>query len=216
MIKPELARGRMKVIGATTLSEYKKYIEKDAALERRFQQIYLNEPSIEDTITILRGIKDKYELHHGLHIKDASLIAAASLSDRYISDRFLPDKAVDLIDEAAAKIRMEMNSAPAIIDDAKRKLIQLEIEGEALKKEKDAQSKERLRNVKNEIMTMNKSLKHQESIWEKEKSIVNDINAQKEKIDKLNQCAEKSQREGNYQDSAKIQYSEIPNIEKKS
>ena len=120
MIKPELARGRMKVIGATTLNEYQKYIEKDAALERRFQQVYIPEPNVEDTITILRGIKDKYELHHGLHIKDSALISAVSLSDRYISDRYLPDKAVDLMDEAAAKIRMEMNSAPADIDDAKR------------------------------------------------------------------------------------------------
>ena len=144
MIKPELARGRMKVIGATTLGEYQKYIEKDAALERRFQQVYIGEPNLEDTITILRGIKDKYELHHGLHIKDSALISAATLSDRYISDRFLPDKAVDLMDEAAAKIRMEMNSAPLEIDDGRRKLIQLEIEREALKKEKDVNSKERL------------------------------------------------------------------------
>ena len=131
MIKPELARGRMKVIGATTIGEYQQYIEKDAALERRFQQVYISEPGVEDTITILRGIKDKYELHHGLHIKDSALISAATLSDRYISDRFLPDKAVDLMDEAAAKIRMEMNSAPAEIDDGRRKLIQLEIDREA-------------------------------------------------------------------------------------
>ncbi len=148
MIKPELARGRMKIIGATTLKEYQKYIEKDAALERRFQQVYISEPNVEDTITILRGIKDKYELHHGLRIRDAALIAAATLSDRYITDRFLPDKAVDLVDEAAAKIRMEINSAPVAIDDARRKLMQLEVEREALKKEKDARSKERLVAVK--------------------------------------------------------------------
>ena len=215
MIKPELARGRMKVIGATTLSEYQKYIEKDAALERRFQQVYIAEPNLEDTITILRGIKDKYELHHGLHIKDSALISAASMSDRYISDRFLPDKAVDLMDEAAAKIRMEMNSAPAGIDDAKRKLIQLEIEREALLKEKDAHSKERLNYVKDEIRTLKITLDEQIGIWKTEKSVVNAVQTLKEQIDELSSQAEKSQREGEYQTSAKIQYSEIPENKKK-
>ncbi len=214
MIKPELARGRMKVIGATTLNEYQKYIEKDAALERRFQQVYIAEPNVEDTITILRGIKDKYELHHGLHIKDSALISAATLSDRYISDRFLPDKAVDLVDEAAAKIRMEMNSAPVVIDDARRKLIQLEVEREALKKEKDTKSKERLKVVKVEIGKLKKELEKQMAIWEKEKSLVNDIQALKEKIDQMNSKAEQAQRDGDYQNSAKIRYSDIPEIEK--
>ena len=214
MIKPELARGRMKVIGATTQNEYQKYIEKDAALERRFQQVYIAEPNVEDTITILRGIKDKYELHHGLHIKDSALISAATLSERYISDRFLPDKAVDLVDEAAAKIRMEMNSAPAVIDDARRKLIQLEVEREAMKREQDVKSKERLKAVKVEIGNLKKELEQQTAIWEKEKSLVNDIQALKEKIDQLNRQAEKAQRDGDYQASAKIRYSDIPEIEK--
>ena len=214
MIKPELARGRMKVIGATTLNEYQKYIEKDAALERRFQQVYIAEPNVEDTITILRGIKDKYELHHGLHIKDSALISAATLSERYISDRFLPDKAVDLVDEAAAKIRMEMNSAPVVIDDARRKLIQFEIEREALKKEKDAKSKKRLKEVKVEIGNLKKELEKQTAIWEKEKSLVNDIQVLKEKIDRNTSEAEQAQRDGDYQASAKIRYSDIPEIEK--
>jgi ATP-dependent Clp protease ATP-binding subunit ClpB len=214
MIKPELARGRMKVIGANTLNEYQKYIEKDAALERRFQQVYIAEPNVEDTITILRGIKDKYELHHGLHIKDSALISAATLSERYISDRFLPDKAVDLVDEAAAKIRMEMNSAPVVIDDARRKLIQFEIEREALKKEKDAKSKKRLKEVKVEIGNLKKELEKQTAIWEKEKSLVNDIQVLKEKIDRNTSEAEQAQRDGDYQASAKIRYSDIPEIEK--
>ena len=158
MIKPELAKGRMKVIGATTLKEYQKYIEKDAALERRFQQVYIAEPDVEDTITILRGIKDKYEIHHGIRITDAALISAVTLSDRYISDRFLPDKAVDLVDEAAAKIRMEINSAPVVIDDARRRLLQLEVESEALKKEKDLRSKDRLKSVIQEINDLKNGL----------------------------------------------------------
>ena len=214
MIKPELARGRMKVVGATTLGEYQKYIEKDAALERRFQQVYIDEPSIEDTITILRGIKDKYDVHHGLHIRDSALIAAATLSDRYISGRFLPDKAVDLMDEAAAKIRMEMNSAPSEIDDARRKLIQLEIEREALKKEKDKRSKERLDVVKTEIQALKPELTGLTKIWEEEKSVVGMVQIIKEKLDGLNTQAEASQRDGDYQTAAKIQYSEIPKLEK--
>ncbi|MCJ7802247.1 MAG: AAA family ATPase, partial [Candidatus Marinimicrobia bacterium] len=214
MIKPELARGTMKVVGATTLGEYQKYIEKDAALERRFQQVYIDEPSIEDTITILRGIKYKYDVHHGLHIRDSALIAAATLSDRYISGRFLPDKAVDLMDEAAAKIRMEMNSAPAEIDDARRKLIQLEIEREALKKEKDKHSKERLDVVKTEIQALRSELDGLTKIWEDEKSVVGEIQSIKEKMGNLNTQAEASQRDGDYQTAAKIQYSEIPKLEK--
>ncbi|MCJ7801470.1 MAG: AAA family ATPase, partial [Candidatus Marinimicrobia bacterium] len=214
MIKPELARGTMKVVGATTLGEYQKYIEKDAALERRFQQVYIDEPSIEDTITILRGIKDKYDVHHGLHIRDSALIAAATLSDRYISGRFLPDKAVDLMDEAAAKIRMEMNSAPAEIDDARRKLIQLEVEREALKKEKDKHSKERLEVVMTEINSLKKQLFELTKIWDDEKAIVIAIQSLKEKLDSLNTKAEASQRDGDYSTAAKIQYSEIPALSK--
>jgi ATP-dependent Clp protease ATP-binding subunit ClpB len=215
MIKPELARGRMKVVGATTLSEYKKYIEKDAALERRFQQVYIAEPSVEDTITILRGIKDKYELHHGLHIKDSALISAAMLSDRYISDRFLPDKAVDLMDEAAARIRMEMNSAPEAIDDSRRKLIQLEVEREALKKEKDERSKERLKEVKKEIDALKSNLDALSSVWDAEKKEAGELQALKGNMEILNRRAEQAQRDGDYQTSAKIQYEEIPQQEKK-
>ena len=214
MIKPELARGRMKVVGATTLGEYQKYIEKDAALERRFQQVYIAEPSVEDTITILRGIKDKYELHHGLHIKDSALISAASLSDRYISDRFLPDKAVDLMDEAAAKIRMEMNSAPEEIDDARRKLIQLEVEREALKREKDERSKERLKESKDEIASLKQKLDELNGIWEAEKKQAAELQALKGNLEILNHRAEQAQRDGDYQASAKIRYEDIPKQEK--
>ena len=151
IIKPELAHGSLKVIGATTLNEYQKYVEPDSALERRFQQVCIHEPNVKDTITILRGIKDKYEVHHGLRICDSALISAATLSERYISDRFLPDKAVDLVDEAASKLRMEINSAPELIDNLKRTLIQLEVEQEALKKEKDSKSKGRIKECKKEI-----------------------------------------------------------------
>lgn len=151
IIKPDLAHGTLKVIGATTLNEYQKYVEPDTALERRLQHVYVQEPSIKDTVTILRGIKDKYELHHGISIRDSALITAATMSERYIADRFLPDKAVDLIDEAASKLQMEMNSAPEMIDNLSRKLVQLEIEKEALKKEKDAKSKKRSNHCINEI-----------------------------------------------------------------
>jgi len=214
MIKPELARGRMKLIGATTLGEYQKYIEKDAALERRFQHVYIKEPTVEDTITILRGIKDKYELHHGLQIKDSALISAATLSDRYISDRFLPDKAVDLMDEAAAKIRMEMNSAPEAIDDARRKLIQLEVEREALKREKDERSKERVAESKQEIAKLKQSLDELNGIWSTEKKQAAEMQALKGNLELLNRRAEQAQRDGDYQSSAKIQYDEIPQQEK--
>ncbi len=215
MIKPELARGRMKVMGATTLSEYQKYIEKDAALERRFQQVFIAEPTVEDTITILRGIKDKYELHHGLHIKDSALIAAATLSDRYITDYFLPDKAVDLMDEAAAKIRVEMNSAPAVIDDLRRKLIQLEVEREALKKERDSRSKERLGLVKDEITGLRSTLENLSTIWEQEKQKVTRIQALKGSLETLTNQVEQAERESDYETSAKLQYKDIPQLEEK-
>ncbi|MFQ6609873.1 MAG: ATP-dependent Clp protease ATP-binding subunit [Fidelibacterota bacterium] len=214
MIKPELARGRMKVIGATTLKEYQKYIEKDAALERRFQQVYISEPDVEDTITILRGIKDKYEIHHGIRITDAALISAATLSDRYISDRFLPDKAVDLVDEAAAKIRMEINSAPVTIDDARRRLLQLEVEREALKKEKDQRSKDRLKDTLQEIDALKDKLSTLIKKWESEKKQVAFINVIKGKMDDLNSQADKAQRDGDYQTTARIRYGELPKLEK--
>ena len=215
MIKPELARGRMKVIGATTLNEYQKYIEKDAALERRFQHVYLAEPNCDDTITILRGIKDKYEVHHGLRIKDSALIAAATLSNRYISDRFLPDKAVDLMDEAAAKLRMEMNSAPEEIDTSRRKLLQLEVEREALKKEKDSMSKDRFNIVKSEINQINKKLEKDLAVWEKEKLNIQEFQGLKEQLEKTKNNLDIAQRNQDYQGAAKIQYSDIPELEKK-
>ena len=215
IIKPELARGTLKVIGATTLNEYQKYVEPDAALERRFQQVYIAEPNVEDTITILRGIKDKYEVHHGLSIRDSALISAATLSDRYISDRFLPDKAVDLVDEAASKLRMEMNSAPELIDNLRRKLIQLEVEREALKKEKDVKSKERLKNCKNEIKTTKDELGKNMVVWEKEKEAVDYVSKLKEELENAKFQMECNQRDGNYAEASKYQYETIPNLEKK-
>jgi len=213
IIKPELARGKLKVIGATTLNEYQKYIETDAALERRFQQVYIPEPNVEDTITILRGIKDKYELHHGLGIRDSALISASTLSDRYISDRFLPDKAVDLIDEAGAKLRMEMNSCPEVIDNYNRKLIQLEVEREALKKEKDSKSKDRLKNCIDEISTIKKELKKNTIEWQNEQKSVNAVTGLKEKLENAKNQMDNYQKEGRYADASKIQYESIPVLE---
>ena len=215
IIKPELAQGTLKVIGATTLNEYQKYVEPDAALERRFQQVYIQEPSVEDTITILRGIKDKYEVHHRLGIRDSALISAATLSERYISDRFLPDKAVDLVDEAASKLRMEMNSAPELIDDLNRKLIQLEVEREALKKEKDPKSKERLSKCKKEIDKTRKILDQYTNIWENEKQAVSRISKLKEELEDVKFKMENHFRDGNYAAASKMQYDTIPDLEEK-
>ena len=215
IIKPELAQGTLKVIGATTLNEYQKYVEPDAALERRFQQVYIQEPSVEDTITILRGIKDKYEVHHRLGIRDSALISAATLSERYISDRFLPDKAVDLVDEAASKLRMEMNSAPELIDDLNRKLIQLEVEREALKKEKDPKSKERLSECKKQIVEMRKDLDQYMRIWENEKQAVSRISRLKEELEDVKFKMENHFRDGNYAAASKMQYDTIPDLEEK-
>ena len=210
IIKPELAQGTLKLIGATTLNEYQKYIEPDAALERRLQHILVNEPSIEDTITILRGIKDKYEAHHGLSIRDSALISATTLSEKYISDRFLPDKAVDLIDEAGSKLRMEMNSAPLLIDNLRRRLIQLEVEYEALKKEKDKASKQRLKECKQEIDNMRSELDQNIALWEKEKETVTIISTLKKEIEQLKFKMESCFRDGNYSEASKIQYESIP------
>ena len=212
IIKPELAQGTLKLIGATTLNEYQKYIEPDAALERRLQHVLVNEPSIEDTITILRGIKDKYEAHHGLSIRDSALISATTLSEKYISDRFLPDKAVDLIDEAGSKLRMEMNSAPLLIDNLRRRLIQLEVEYEALKKEKDKASKKRLKECKQEIDKMRSELDQNIALWEKEKETVSRISTLKKEIEQLKFKMESCFRDGNYSKASKIQYESIPSI----
>ena len=170
MMKPKLARGELRAIGATTLDEYRKYIEKDAALERRFQPVMVGEPSVEETIAILRGLKERYELHHKVKIKDSALIEAATLSHRYITDRFLPDKAIDLIDEAASKLRIEIDSVPAEIDEIQRKLIQVQIEIEALKKERDQAAKERRKKLEAEAEELKRDVEEERRHWEKEKS----------------------------------------------
>ncbi|MFH1565327.1 MAG: ATP-dependent chaperone ClpB [bacterium] len=214
MLKPALARGEIRTIGATTLKEYQKYIEKDAALERRFQPIYVAEPSIEDTVAILRGLKEKYEVHHGVRITDGAIIAAANLSQRYITDRFLPDKAVDLIDEATSALRMEIDSMPTELDQLRRKEIKMEIEKQALKKEKDAASKERLKNLEKELADSKEKSKQLQTHWQNEKNIISKIREAKGSIDKLKQEAEILERNGELQKVAEIRYSKIPEFEK--
>ncbi len=214
MIKPELARGKLHMVGATTLKEYQKYIEKDAALERRFQPVFVSEPSVEETISILRGIKEKYEVHHGVRIQDAAILAAANLSDRYITDRFLPDKAVDLIDEATSAIRMQIDSQPVEIDRLQRKIMQLEIEREALKKEKDDKSKKRLKEIEKEVENLSEERKELELKWKAEKDIIMEIRKINSEMDSLKNEAERCERECNLQRVAEINYSEIPEKEK--
>ena len=214
ILKPALSRGELRAIGATTLKEYQKYVEKDPALERRFQPVYVLESSIEDTIAILRGIKEKYEVHHGIRITDPALVAAANLSARYISDRFLPDKAVDLMDEGASALRMEIDSMPVELDHAKRKKIKLEIEIKALKKEKDSESRQRLRELKKEVAELNEKSRELEVQWKTEKDIISKIRASKKEIDSLKQKAEIAERKGELQKVAEIRYSKIPKLEK--
>jgi len=214
MLKPALARGNLHCIGATTLAEYRKYIEKDAALERRFQPVLIAEPSVEDTISILRGIREKYEVHHGVQITDNALVAAAQLSERYIADRFLPDKAIDLIDEACARLRMETDSLPVELDETQRKLRQLEIERLSLAKEKDPQSKERLEKIKEEIARIGETDKALRLKWESEKQNLEKIRALKAEIDSLKSAAEKAEREGDYEKTAQLRYGSITNKEK--
>ncbi|MDY0232155.1 MAG: Clp protease N-terminal domain-containing protein, partial [Candidatus Saccharicenans sp.] len=185
MLKPALARGELRCIGATTLNEYKKYIEKDAALERRFQPVFVGEPSVEETISILRGLKEKYEVHHGVKIKDSALVAAAVLSNRYISNRFLPDKAIDLIDEAASRIRVQLDSMPEEIDELERKITQLEIEKQALKKEKDRTSADRLEKIEKELANLKEQSQTLKAQWKREKDIIDQINRLKEQMDAL-------------------------------
>ncbi len=215
MIKPPLARGELHCIGATTVDEYRKYIEKDAALERRFQPIYVAEPSIEDTIAILRGLKEKYEVHHGVRIKDTALVAAATLSHRYIGDRFLPDKAIDLIDEAASKLRIEIDSVPMEIDEVQRKLIQLEIERQALKKERDEVSLERLVEIEKEIGNLTEELSALKLTWEKEKQIISEIRAIKEEIDKLKTEEQEALRKGDLTRASEIKYGILTELNRK-
>ena len=214
MLKPKLARGELRAIGATTLDEYRKYIEKDAALERRFQPVLVGEPSVEETIAILRGLKARYEVHHGVKITDSALIAAATLSHRYITDRFLPDKAIDLVDEAAAKLRIEMDSVPAEIDVIQRRLIQVQIEIEALKKERDQAAKERRQKLEKEAEDLKKEVDEKKRHWGKERVLITGIRDIKEKIDKSRTEADEAERKGDLGKVAEIRYGRIVGLEK--
>ena len=214
LLKPMLARGEIKVIGATTIDEYRKYIEKDAALERRFQPILVNEPSVEDTISILRGLKEKFEIFHGIRITDNALVTAATMSDRYINDRFLPDKAIDLIDEAAAKVKTEINSMPTELDEVTRRVMQLEIEKVALEKEKDQASKDRLENLEKELAELNEKKATFQSQWENEKQEVEKIKKLNEEIEKVRLEIEAAQRKNDYNKLAELQYGVLPQLEK--
>ena len=215
LLKPMLARGELHCIGATTLDEYRKYIEKDAALERRFQPVMVDEPTVEDTISILRGLKERYEVFHGVQIHDQALIAAATLSHRYISDRFLPDKAIDLVDEACATIRTEIDSMPAEMDDIARKIMQLEIEEMALKKETDTLSKERLSTIQKELAELREKFDAMKAQWNNEKASIHIVSDTKAEIEKVNGEIEAAQRIGDYETAAKLKYSRLPELQKK-
>jgi ATP-dependent Clp protease ATP-binding subunit ClpB len=215
LLKPALARGELRCIGATTLDEYRKRIEKDPALERRFQPVFVSQPSVEDTIAILRGLKERYEVHHGIRIQDAALVAAAMLSDRYVPDRFLPDKAIDLVDEAAAKIKMEVGSMPAEIDAIQRKLTQLQIEAQALKKERDPASKGRLEDVKRQIAELEESTSGMRAQWQREREVIEQIRKVQPEIETLRHEAEQAQRAGDLGRAAEITYGRIPELEKR-
>ena len=213
MLKPMLARGELRMIGATTLDEYRKYIEKDKALERRFQPVLVEEPSVEDTISILRGLKERYEVHHGVRIADGAIVAAATLSHRYITERFLPDKAIDLIDEAAAKLRTEIDSMPEEIDEIERRIKQLEIEQVALKKEKDAASKERLARLRQELSDLKEKSAQLKARWQVEKDTIKQIRAVKGQIEETRQMAEKAEREGDFNKAAELRYGRLVELE---
>jgi len=213
MLKPMLARGELHAIGATTLDEYRKYIEKDAALERRFQPVTVDQPSVEETVSILRGLKERYEVHHGVRIQDSAVIAAATLSDRYIADRHLPDKAIDLIDEAASRLRMEIDSKPAELDEVDRRIMQLEIEREALKKEKDKASKERLKKLEKELADLKESSSALRSRWEQEKAAIQAIRDTKEQTERVNHQIEEAQRAQDYGKASQLQYGTLVELE---
>jgi len=214
MLKPALARGELRAVGATTINEYRKHIEKDPALERRFAPILVTEPSVEDTVSILRGLKERYEVHHGVRIKDSALIAAATLSERYITDRFLPDKAIDLIDEAAAHLRIEIDSLPAEIDEIERRIIQLEIEREALKKDKDKAARERLERIEKDLANLKEEADSLKSHWQAEKEAISSLSSIKEQIEQAKTEAEAAQRAGDLNKSAELRYGRIPELEK--
>jgi ATP-dependent Clp protease ATP-binding subunit ClpB len=215
MLKPALARGELHCIGATTLDEYRKHIEKDAALARRFQPVFIGEPTVEETISILRGLKEKYEIHHGVRIADSAIVAAATLSNRYITDRFLPDKAIDLIDEAASRVRMQIDSKPEQIDELDRRIIQLKIEREALKKERDAASKERLKKVEKEIADLEKKSSELTARWRAEKEKLSAVQKLKEQLDQARAELETAQRRGDLQRAGELLYGTIPDLERK-
>ena len=214
LLKPSLARGELHCIGATTLDEYRKYIEKDAALERRFQPVFVGEPSVPDTISILRGLKEKYELHHGVRITDGALVAAATLSNRYITDRFLPDKAIDLMDEAASRIRMEVESKPEEIENLDRRIIQLKIEREALKKEQDTASKDRLGKLEEELANLEQQSAELTQRWQAEKDKISAEAKIKEQLDAARIELEQAQRNGDLAKAGELQYGRIPELEK--
>ncbi len=214
MIKPMLARGELRLVGATTLEEYRQYIEKDAALERRFQQVYVGEPSVEDTIGILRGLKERYEVHHGVRITDSALVAAATLSDRYITSRFLPDKAIDLVDEAASRLRMEIDSRPVEIDEVERTVRRLEVEEVALQKETDAASKERLDKLRAELADHKERLAELSARWHAEKSAIDAVRDTKEKLEQLRGEADRAERDGDLGRAAELRYGQVPALEK--
>ncbi len=215
LLKPQLARGELRTIGATTLDEYRKYIEKDAALERRFQPVMVNEPSVEDTIAILRGLKERYEVHHGVRITDAAIVAAAVLSHRYISDRFLPDKAVDLVDEAASRLKIELESMPTEIDVIEREIMQDEMERQALKKEKDPASKERLKNLEKGLASLKERASALKAEWQKEKAVLDEQRKLKEELENLRTELERAQRRGELGQASEMQYGRIPEVERK-
>jgi ATP-dependent Clp protease ATP-binding subunit ClpB len=215
MLKPALARGELRVVGATTLDEYRKYIEKDAALERRFQPVFVGEPSVQDTVAILRGLKERYEVHHGVRITDPAIVAAASLSDRYIGDRFLPDKAIDLIDEAASRLRIEIDSLPQEIDEVERRITQLQIERQALAKESDPESEDRLRRVEAEISNLRERSSGMKAQWQSEKGAISEIRRMKEELDGLKVEVERATRTGDLARAAEIQYGEVPALQKR-
>ncbi|HOL21519.1 MAG TPA: Clp protease N-terminal domain-containing protein, partial [bacterium] len=215
MLKPALARGTLRCIGATTLDEYRKYIEKDRALERRFQVVYVKEPSVEETISILRGLKERYEVHHGVKITDSALVAAAVLSSRYISGRFLPDKAIDLVDEAASRLRIEMDSMPVELDEIERKIVQLEIERQALKKETGSDVKERLTKIEKELETLKKEKEKLRSRWLLEKGVVEKIRKIKGEIEEAKNIIERAEREGDLDKAAEYKYGKLIELQKK-
>ena len=214
MLKPMLARGELHTIGATTLDEYRKYIEKDAAFERRFQPVLVSEPTVEDTVSVLRGLRERYEIHHGVKFKDAALVGAAVLSHRYITDRFLPDKAIDLIDEAASKLRTEIDSLPVELDEAQRRIMQLEIEREALRKEKDKASKERLGRLDKELADLKEQRNRLHTQWEQEKAAIQSARGLKAELEELRYEIERAQQAGNYAEASELQYGRLPAIEK--